>query len=325
MNPQNPREVYIVDGSRTPFLKAGGAPGPFTPVDLAVWAGRPLMLRQSFAADAIDEVILGCVNPHYTELNPGRVAALRLGCGAATPGWTVQRNCGSGMQSLDSGCRAIAADRAELVLAGGTEALSHAPVLLPEDTVAWLARWNRSGTLERVRLLTQIKPAFLSPVIGLAHGLTDPICGLGMGQTAEVLRYRFSIARTDADRYALRNHQRLAAAQSEGYLDEIEPMFSPGGGCHHSDEGLRPDSTLEQLAARSVWATRWGPAARASCCTWPAYCSARTRATASPASVSAAGSSWRWPVISGSRVRTASWASPKCNWACTRGWGARRA
>ncbi|MCB1676112.1 MAG: acetyl-CoA C-acyltransferase, partial [Halioglobus sp.] len=144
---------------------------------------------------------------------------------------------------------AIAAGRAELVLAGGTEALSHAPVLLPEDTVAWLARWYRSGTMERVRLLAQIKPAFLSPVIGLAHGLTDPICGLGMGQTAEILRYRFSIARTDADRYALRSHQRLAAAQSAGFLDEIEPMFSPDGRCHRSDEGLRPDSTLEQLGA----------------------------------------------------------------------------
>src|SRR2546430_7252848 len=73
------RPVFIVDGSRTPFLKARSGPGPFTPVDLAVQCGRPLLARQPFAPDAFDQVILGCVNVIADEMNPARVAALRLG------------------------------------------------------------------------------------------------------------------------------------------------------------------------------------------------------------------------------------------------------
>ena len=80
------RPVYIVDGSRTPFIKARGRPGPFTPVDLAVACGRPLLLRQPFAPDAFDQVILGCVNVLADEMNPARIAALRLGMGEAMTG-----------------------------------------------------------------------------------------------------------------------------------------------------------------------------------------------------------------------------------------------
>src|SRR5919197_6072496 len=82
--------VYLVDGARTPFIKARGRPGLFTPVDLAVQCGRPLLLRQSFAADAIDLVILGCVNVIADEVNPARIAALRLGLGAEMTAFTVQ-------------------------------------------------------------------------------------------------------------------------------------------------------------------------------------------------------------------------------------------
>ena len=75
--------VYIVDGSRTPFIRARGRPGPFTPVDLAVACGRPLLLRQPFAPDVFDLVILGCVNVLADEMNPARIAALRLGMGVS--------------------------------------------------------------------------------------------------------------------------------------------------------------------------------------------------------------------------------------------------
>ena len=84
------RPVYIIDGSRTPFLKARSGPGPFTPVDLAVACGRPLLARQPFAASAFDQVILGCVNVIADEMNPARVAALRLGMGEKMVAFTVQ-------------------------------------------------------------------------------------------------------------------------------------------------------------------------------------------------------------------------------------------
>src|SRR3981081_3082926 len=118
------RPVFIIDGSRTPFLKARSGPGPFPPVALAAQCGRPLLLRQPFASDAFDQVILGCVNVIADEMNPARVAALRLGVGEAMSAFTVQINCGSGMQSIDTGYRFIQDGVSDLVLAGGAESLS---------------------------------------------------------------------------------------------------------------------------------------------------------------------------------------------------------
>ena len=113
------RPVFIIDGSRTPFLKARSGPGPFTPVDLAVQCGRPLLVRQPFAPSAFDQVILGCVNVLADEMNPARVAALRLGMGEAMTAFTVQINCGSGMQSIDTAYRTIREGHSNLILAGG--------------------------------------------------------------------------------------------------------------------------------------------------------------------------------------------------------------
>src|ERR1700686_559859 len=101
------RPVYIIDGSRTPFLKARTGPGPFTPVDLALQSGRPLLARQPFAPSAFDQVILGCVNVIADEMNPARVAALRLGMGEAMGGFPGRINCGSGMKLIDPGYRYI--------------------------------------------------------------------------------------------------------------------------------------------------------------------------------------------------------------------------
>src|SRR6185312_16853146 len=117
------REVYVVDGLRTPFLKARGKPGPFSASDLAVNAGRELLARQPFAPTELGEVVLGCMMPSPDEANIARLVALRLGCGKAVPAWTVQRNCASGMQALDSAIKDIATGRHDLVLAGGTEAM----------------------------------------------------------------------------------------------------------------------------------------------------------------------------------------------------------
>ena len=134
------RPVFIIDGSRTPFLKARSGPGPFTPVDLAVQCGRPLLARQPFASTAFDQVILGCVNVIADEMNPARVAALRLGMGEAMVAFTVQINCGSGMQSIDTAYRYIREGVSDLILAGGSEALSYAPLVWPQQGVRWFGR-----------------------------------------------------------------------------------------------------------------------------------------------------------------------------------------
>jgi acetyl-CoA C-acetyltransferase len=214
-----------------------------------VAAGRPLLARQPFDAAALDEVILGCVAPGPDEANIARVVALRLGCGERVPAWTVQRNCGSGLQAIDTAAQSIASGRSNLVLAGGTEAMSHHPVLLSTQMVIWLAGWSRArGLLERTRQLARLRPAHLQPVIGLLHGLTDPIVGFNMGQTAEQLAWRFDVSRTAMDAFALESHQRAVKAQAEGWLSEIEPIFDDDGRCFEQDDGVRADTDLDQLS-----------------------------------------------------------------------------
>lgn len=249
----NARPVYIVDGARTPFLKVRGGPGPFTPVDLAVQCGRPLLLRQPFARDAFDLVILGCVNVIADEMNPARVAALRLGMGEAMVAFTVQINCGSGMQSIDTAYRYIRDGSHDLILAGGAEALSHAPLVLRQEAVEWYAEFAQAkGAVETARAVADIRPDFLKPVFGLERGLTDPITDLNMGQTAEVLAHRFNITREAADAYAVESHHRLARAQQEGRLnDEVITAFDRDGQAYDHDDGVRPDSSTEALAKLS--------------------------------------------------------------------------
>lgn len=244
------RPVYIVDGARTPFIKARGQPGPFTPVDLAVQCGRPLLMRQPIPPDAFDQVILGCVNVLPEEMNPARIAALRMGMGEAMTAFTVQINCGSGMQSIDTAYKYIRDGDSDLILAGGAEALSKAPMMLTEEATRWLAGLNSaSSPQDYARQLGQFSPGQFKPEISLAKGLTDPIVGLSMGQTAEVLAQQFNITRRQADEYAVSSHQRLAKAQEEGWLDgEVVPAIAPDGTLYKHDDGVRADTTVEALA-----------------------------------------------------------------------------
>jgi len=243
------RPVYVVDGSRTPFLKARGRTGPFAASDLAVAAGQPLLARQPFPPDALDEVILGCMMPSPDEANIGRVVALRLGCGDRVPAWTVQRNCASGMQSIDSGAQNIASGRSSLVLAGGTEAMSRAPVLYSDIMVNWMADMAGARTPgARLKQLARLRPGHFRPIIALLRGLTDPVVGLSMGQTAEILAHRFGITRGMMDSFAMRSHLRLDSAHREGRLGEIEVLYDSKGRIYDHDDGVRADSNLEQLA-----------------------------------------------------------------------------
>ena len=153
----SPKPIYVVDGARTPFLKSKNRPGPFAAADLATQAGRSLLARQPFAPDELDEVILGCAAPSVDEVNIGRVAALRMGCGQKVPGWTVMRNCASGMQALDSGINNILAGRSSLVLAGGVDALSRAPLLYGDKMVLWFSDMAAARTTgQRLALFARL-------------------------------------------------------------------------------------------------------------------------------------------------------------------------
>lgn len=245
MNPP----IYIIDGARTPFLKARNAPGPFAAGDLATAAGSALLARQRFAPEQLDEVILGCASPSPDEVNIGRVAALRMGCGTQVQGWTVMRNCASGMQAIDSAMANIHSGRSQLVLAGGVDALSRAPLLLSDPMVRWFAGWMGARSLgQRLAMLKKFRFGYLAPVIGIMKGLTDPIVGQLMGQTAENLAWRFGISRDEMDAYAVESHRRVAAAQDAGQFAEIVPLIDRDGSIYASDDGLRRDASLAGLA-----------------------------------------------------------------------------
>ena len=253
--------VYVVDGARTPFLKARGEQGPFSASDLAVACGRPLLARQPFAPDTLDEVIVGCVIGAPEETNVARVIALRLGCGKKMPAFTVQRNCASGLQAIASGAERIALGHSDLVLAGGAEAMSRAPIQWNPAMVGWLAGMLRAkNPMQRLQAIARFRWSHLKPVYALLLGLTDPLVKLNMGQTAEIVAHRFDITREMQDAYTLESHRRLAATIDAGQMqNEIEVLYDNRGGHITDDNGLRRDTSLAQLAGlRPVFDRKYG-------------------------------------------------------------------
>lgn len=246
MNPP----VYVVDGARSPFLKAQKGLGPFAASDLATQAGRALLLRQPFAPEDLDEVILGCAAPSPDETNIGRMVALRLGCGHKVPGWTVMRNCASGMQAIDSAIADIQRGKAQLVLAGGVDALSRAPLLYSDEMVRWFAALMGKATVGgKFRHFLKLRPAaLLTPVIGLMKGLTDPVVGLLMGQTAENLAWKFGINRQQMDEFAVKSHLKAMSARAAGYFGEVVPVVDGQGKVYAEDDGVRADASMAGMA-----------------------------------------------------------------------------
>lgn len=253
LKPKTEREVFIVDGVRTPFLKALGRPGPFTASDLAVSAGKTLLQRQPFAPTDLDEVVIGCVSPREYEANIARVVSLRLGCGKKVPAWTVGRNCGSGMQAIDEAYKDILLGRHDLMLAGGTEAMSYSPLIFNNKMVNWLADWNGAkDVLTKLKVLARFRPDYLAPIISLIFGLTDPLIGMIMGQTAENLAYQFGITRQEMDEFSLASHQRAAYGYDHGHFkSELAQLYAPNGKLYEEDTGIRRDTSMEKLAKLS--------------------------------------------------------------------------
>jgi acetyl-CoA C-acetyltransferase len=251
--------VFVVDGARTPFLKAKGV-GPFSASDLAVQAGQALLKRLPIEPSYIDEVVIGAAMPSPDEANIARLIAMRLSCGEKVPAYTVMRNCASGMQSIDSAAKDIASGRCHLVLAGGTEAMSRAPILYDLTMMDWLGRWmGAKGVTQKAKVLAQLKPNYLVPVFGLLRGLTDPLIGMNMGQTAEELAFRFNIPRQQMDEFSVESHLKLAKAYEEGLMEEVIPVIDSKGNVYTKDTGLRADASLEGMAKlKPVFDKRFG-------------------------------------------------------------------
>jgi acetyl-CoA C-acetyltransferase len=163
------------------------------------------------------------------------------------------RNCASGMQALDSGINNILAGRSSLVLAGGVDALSRAPLLYGDKMVLWFSDMAAARTTgQRLALFARMPfAAMLKPVIGIMKGLTDPMVGLLMGQTAENLAHRFGITRQQMDEFSVKSHLKVVKAQEAGTLapggGEVEALYDNKGNAFSLDDGVRKDASVENL------------------------------------------------------------------------------
>jgi len=246
------REVVVVDGLRTPYSRAGTELKDVPADELGRIVAVELLARTDFDPEGLDEVIFGNIAQPPDAVNVARVAALRAGVPHRVPAFTVNRLCGSGLQSIVDAHYRIAAGQAEAILAGGVESMSNIPLLFSEEFKDVMFAAMRAKTLPaRLAAWSRLRPRHFKPIIGLEAGLTDPLCGLNMGQTAEVLAAEFGISREEQDRFALESHRRAVAAASL-LREEMTPIFAPAGAGRltplHDDVGPRAGQTIEALA-----------------------------------------------------------------------------
>ncbi len=243
--------VAIVDGVRTPFVKAGGAFAHVSAQELGRVALRELLERTEAEPQSINETIIGNVAQPMDATNISRVISLTAGLPLSSSAHTVARNCASGLQSIAEGFELIRAGRAEAIIVGGTESMSNIPLVFPRVMGDFLSSLMQAKTpVAKIRALTRFRPRYMKPIVALLEGLTDPFCGLNMGQTAEVLAKEFHVTREEQDRFALASHQKAVAATKEGRLREEIVSYFPAesGNAVAEDIGPRANQTMEALA-----------------------------------------------------------------------------
>ncbi len=231
-------EVVIVDGVRTPQGMFGGALKQLTAQYLGEVVLKELLKRTKIKPSDIEEVIIGCVGQGSDAPNLARVIALRAGVPIQVPAYTVQRNCASGLQAIVSAYQNIACGDRDVQIAGGAECMSASPYVSRD--LRWGKRLRHSEMVDTIW-----------------EGLTDPVCGQIMGQTAENLVQEFSISRQDQDRFALLSHQRAFRATRENrFKDELVPVMVPKRAMGRElppesftqDEGINPGLSEQLLS-----------------------------------------------------------------------------
>jgi acetyl-CoA C-acetyltransferase/acetyl-CoA acyltransferase len=243
--------LAVMAGVRTPFAKAFGSLAKVPADQLGRVAVEGVLSRAGLRPAEVGEVIFGNIAGPPDAANISRVIALRSGIPSDRAAHTVSRNCASGIDAVVSAWHALSEGRTDLVVAGGTESMTNIPFLWNDRAKDWFVEFARAGFWRKLALLGRLRPRMLKPVIALEKGLTDPTCGLNMGETAEVLAKEFGIGRVEQDHFALHSHERAVAAWKRGfYADEVVPVPAElaGGAAVDRDTGPRPNQSLEALA-----------------------------------------------------------------------------
>ncbi|MBI5424625.1 MAG: thiolase family protein [Opitutae bacterium] len=255
--------LYIVDGVRTPFAKMGTTLAACDAAELGRTATAALLARTGFDPALIDEVVFGCVGNPVDAANVARVIALRAGIPQAVPAITVSRNCASGFEAITQAADKAAAGRGDIFLVGGAESMSNYPLIYNEGAVKKFAALGKAKSLgQKLAAFAAFRPKDLfAPKIALMLGLTDPVCGLGMGQTAENLARDWRLSRDAQDEFAMRSHQKAEAARAK-FKEEITPVYPRRGkdaSAVDADNGIREGQTMEALGKlKAVFEKRGG-------------------------------------------------------------------
>jgi acetyl-CoA C-acetyltransferase len=229
------KNVYLVGSVRTPIGRFGGTLASWTASDLGVAVAKESLSRAQIGPDQIQDSIWGCARQAGGGPNIARQITYRAGAPKSIPAFTVNQACGSGLRAIILAAEQIMLERARIVLAGGTESMSHVPYY------AEGARWGmRMGNTELVDGMYR-------------DGFNDPLSGLMMGETAENLARRYEISREEQDQYALRSQRRAQAAIESGrFDDEVMPLEIKGRKGESiwlsRDEHYRPNTTIAELS-----------------------------------------------------------------------------
>jgi acetyl-CoA acetyltransferase family protein len=245
----NAPRMVIVDGVRTPFSKMGTDLARLGAEELGRIAVSSLLTKTGLNPALIDEVIFGCVGQPADAANVARVIALRAGIPEHVPAFTVHRNCASGCEAFTQAYEKMLAGRGEIFVVGGAESMSQVPLLYTHQAAAKFAKLSRARSFgQKLGAMLSFRPSDFRPRIGLQLGLTDPVCGMNMGETAEVLAREHGITREKQDAFALESHQRAIAAR-EKLEQEICPIYPPNTkAVVTNDNGPRKEQTMEALA-----------------------------------------------------------------------------
>jgi acetyl-CoA C-acetyltransferase/acetyl-CoA acyltransferase len=257
------QDVVIVAGARTPFVKAWTSFADVHPVELGRIVAREAVERAEIDPARLEEVVVGNIGGPADAANIGRVIALEAKIPRHVPAYTVNRNCASGVESVVDAAYRIRCGDADLALAVAVESMSRIPFLFSDEAHAiWIRAARAKGSMARMSALARLRPRHFAPKAALELGLTDPVSGLNMGETAEVLAREFALSREEQDAFALRSHRLAEEAWNEGRMaEEVVPV--PVGPAYRRavdrDNGIREGQSMEALGRlRPVFERRYG-------------------------------------------------------------------
>lgn len=251
--------IAIVEGVRTPFIKGWTDFRDIPAQNLGAECVRELLELTHLDPNSVDEVIIGAVAQPAEASNVARVISLYAGIPKEKRAYTISRNCASGFESVTSASEKIKTGLDQIVIAGGAESMSNIPMIFGKEITKIFLKLNKAKTpLKKIMTLLRIRLRHFKPVIGLALGLTDLVCGLNMGQTAEVLAKEFGITRKEQDEFALMSHKRAISSRLK-LREEIAPFYIPPkfDVATENDNGPREDQTMEALAKLKPYFDRY--------------------------------------------------------------------